>query len=167
MNTAKKTVNVVKSVDKALRILEVISDAKKDMGLVEISKKVMLDPSTTYRLTKTLEKHNFVKQDQKKEKYSLGFKAFEIGNSIPFLVHLRGVAKGALESLRDRVGETANLAIRDGWDALYVEQILAQQYTLRVASEVGRRIPLHATAVGKILLSSMNEDELQQFLNHR
>jgi IclR family KDG regulon transcriptional repressor len=118
-----KKMNTIQSVDRALRILEVIAKAGRDMGLVEVSRMVNLDPSTTYRLMKTLEMHQFVKQVQKKDKYSMGFKAFEIGNAIPLLTHLRGAAKGPLEVLRDRTGETTNMAVRDGQEALYVEQI--------------------------------------------
>jgi DNA-binding IclR family transcriptional regulator len=154
---------LIQSVDRALRILEVIADARRDLGLVEISKKVLLDPSTTYRLLKTLEKHQFIKQVQKKEKYSLGYRAFEIGNAIPFVMHLRAASTAPLEALRDRTGESANLAIRDGWEALYLSQILAQQYTLRVSSEIGRRIPMHCTAVGKVLLASLSPEELVPF----
>jgi DNA-binding IclR family transcriptional regulator len=159
-----RKVNTIQSVDRALRILEVIARAGRDLGLVEVSKLVELDPSTTYRLLKTLEAHQYVKQGQKKDKYSLGFKAFEIGNAIPLLAHLRGACKGPLEALRDRTGETANLAVRDGQEALYVEQISAQQYTLRVSSEVGRRVPLHSTAVGKVVLASFSQAELNAYL---
>ncbi|MGB9553237.1 MAG: IclR family transcriptional regulator [bacterium] len=157
---------LVQSVDRALQILEVIAESKQELGLVEISRKVFLEPSTAYRLLKTLEARRLIKQDPRTNKYSLGYRAFEIGNSIPFLVYLRSIARGPLEALRDRAGETVNIAIRDGWEAIYVEQIPAQAYTLRVISEVGRRIPLHATAVGKILLSGMNEQELEKFLKH-
>ncbi|MEM3448575.1 MAG: IclR family transcriptional regulator [Nitrososphaerota archaeon] len=161
-----KNKGLVQSVDRALQILEVIAESKQELGLVEISRKVFLEPSTAFRLLKTLEARRLVKQDPKTNKYSLGFRAFEIGNSIPFLVFLRSIARGPLEALRDRTGETVNIAIRDGWEAIYVEQLPAQAYTLRVISEVGRRIPLHATAVGKILLSGMSDQELEKFLKH-
>jgi len=158
------TKGLVQSVDRALQILEVIAKSKLELGLVELSRKVFLEPSTTYRLLKTLEAHGLIQQNPRTNKYSLGFKAFEIGNSIPFLVHLRNVSRGPLDALRDRTGETANVAIRDGWEAMYIEQISAQAYTLRVISEVGRRIPLHATAVGKVLLAGMSDKELEKFL---
>ncbi|MCR4429197.1 MAG: IclR family transcriptional regulator [Caldiserica bacterium] len=158
--------STVQSVDRALQILEVIADSRYELGLVEISRRVFLEPSTTYRLLKALENHRLVQQDPKTNKYSLGFRAFEIGNSIPFLVFLRSVARGPLETLRDRTGETVNLAIRDSYEAIYLEQIPAQTYTLRVITELGRRVPLHATALGKILLSGLNPEELKNYIKN-
>ncbi|MHB8926611.1 MAG: IclR family transcriptional regulator [Bacillota bacterium] len=151
----------VRSVSRALGILEAMSRVEDSLGLVAISKLVGLDPTTAHRLLRTMQQHGFVTQSQVDGKYSLGIRVFQIGNSVTRLTALRQVVRPFIQVLMERTGETANLAIKDGLEAAYVEQVTGPHF-LRTFTEVGRGIPLHATAVGKALLIGAGEVEIKR-----
>jgi len=161
MNNRQASNNRVRSVSRALNILEVMAEEEDHLGLVAISRLVGLDPTTTHRLLHTMEERGFVSQSPVDGKYSLGLRAFQIGNAVTNVTILRQVARPFIQVLMERTGETANLAIKDGFRAAYVEQVTGPGF-LRTLSEVGRGIPLHCTAVGKALLMGANETEVKR-----
>ncbi len=161
MKTQTSDGNRVRSVSRALAILEVMAREEDRLGLVAISRLVGLDPTTTHRLLHTMEEHGFVTQSPIDGKYSLGIRAFQIGNAVTRVTILRQVARPFIQVLMERTGETANLAVKDGAEAAYVEQVAGPHF-LRTFSEVGRGVPLHCTAVGKALLMGANEVELKR-----
>ncbi|HEY3314924.1 MAG TPA: IclR family transcriptional regulator [Bacillota bacterium] len=150
----------VRSVSRALAILEVMAREESPMGLVAISRLVDLDPTTTHRLLHTMDAHGFVTQNTD-GRYSLGIRVFQIGNSVTYVSMLRQVTRPFLQTLMERTGETANLAIKDGAEAAYIEQVTGTHF-LRTFSEVGRGVPLHGTAVGKAILMGVKDEEIRQ-----
>lgn len=161
-NRAKeKRTEGVRSVSRALAILEAMARKEEALGLVAISKLVDLDPTTTHRLLQTMQQHGFIAQSPTDGKYALGIRVFQIGNSVTHLTALRQVVRPFIQVLMERTGETANLAIKDGLEAAYVEQVTGPHF-LRTFTEVGRGIPLHATAVGKALLIGAGDAELKR-----
>jgi len=161
MKTAASPGTRVRSVSRALAILEVMAREEDRLGLVAISRLVGLDPTTTHRLLHTMEERGFVIQSPVDGKYSLGIRAFQIGNAVTHVSVLRQLARPFIQVLMERTGETANLAVRDGFEAAYVEQVAGPHF-LRTFSEVGRGVPLHCTAVGKSLLMGASEAELKR-----
>lgn len=151
----------VRSVSRALAILEVMAREEESLGLVAISRLVGLDPTTTHRLLHTMGEHAFVVQSPIDGKYALGIRAFQIGNAVTHVTILRQVARPFIQILMERTGETANLAIKDGFEAAYIEQVTGPHF-LRTFSEVGRGVPLHCTAVGKAFLMGASEGELKR-----
>ncbi len=152
---------LVRAVSRALTILTVMAREESPLGLVAISRLVDLDPTTTHRLLHTMEAHGFVAQDPADGKYSLGIQAFQIGSSVTHVSVLRQVSRPFLQTLMERTGETANLAIRGGNQVAYVEQVTGTHF-LRTVTEVGRSVPLHCTAVGKALLMGVDDAEIRQ-----
>lgn len=156
----------VMAVDKALRLLELMAGEGRGMGLVELSRGAKVDPSTAYRLLQTLSARGFVRQQERGGKYNLGLRAFEVGNAVTYIEQLRQLVRPSLHELTERSQETSNLAIRDGWDGIYVEQVPGPRF-VRAFTEVGRRIPLYCTAVGKVLLAAMKPAEIEEFYRRR
>jgi DNA-binding IclR family transcriptional regulator len=155
----------VQSVDRALALLEALAEAGHATGLVELSERVELDASTAHRLLQTLQARGFVRQEEGTRRYSLGLRAFEVGNAVDFVNELRHACRPALETLAEKSLETTNLVIRSGWKAAIIEY-WPSQYFLRIQAEVGRLLPLHATASGKVLLAACSAEELEAFLRH-
>ena len=156
----------VKALDKALHLLELLAGAGRPMGLSELSRGAGLDPSTAHRLLRTLGARDFVRQDGRGSKYHLGLRAFEVGNAVTYIEQLRQSVRPCLEELMASAQETSNLAIRDGFDGIYVEQVPGPRF-VRAFTEVGRRIPLHCTAVGKVLLASLPPAGFDEFCRRR
>lgn len=157
---ATKT-NEVRSVSRAISILEVLAEEGKPLGLVAISQLTKLNPTTAYRILQTLLKHSFVVQNQVDGKYSLGFRVFQIGNNVRQISVIRQIARPFLQTLMERARETANMAVRDDLQVTYVEQVTGLHF-LRTFTEVGRGAPLHATAVGKALLFDFSQSEWER-----
>lgn len=142
---------VVQSVDRALELLEALAAAEVSLGVGELARAVGLPQGTTHRLLRSLEQRGYVHQDAAR-KYSIGTAALRIGDAAQ-----RSLARGAkpyLAELVEASGESANLAVLEGHDVVYVAQS-PSPHSLRMFTEVGRRVSPHATAVGKVMLAAM------------
>ena len=152
----------VQSVERTLRILEALAEWGHPMSLSEISNRLDLKNSTTHRLLKTLILRGFAQQDPISGKYKLGIKTFSIGNTALYTLDIRTVARAFLNSLVLNYKETANLAILDGWDVIYIDQVESEKMVKTIA-KLGSRCPSHCSAVGKVLLSHFPQNKLESY----
>lgn len=145
----------VRSVERALDILLCFTE---DTGLTmsEIAQRVNLHKSTVHRLLASLEKKGFVVRNPSTDQYRLGFRVWELAANLwqsddPAIILLP-----EMERLRDLIGETVSLYIRDGRERIRIQAVQSNQSVRRVAP-VGVRLPLYVGASGKILLAYENE----------
>jgi DNA-binding IclR family transcriptional regulator len=148
----------VESVRRALKVLRCFGLDRPELGVTEISRQLGMHKSTVYRLLSTLQEEGFVYQVDG-NRYRLGWKVFELGVSVPAWQAIRQPVLRVLESLVGETGETAHLAILDEREVLYVEKVEALR-SLRMPSAVGRRVPVHCTALGKVLIAGLEDGEL-------
>jgi len=152
----------IKSVIKSLNILNLFFESRQELSISEISKKLGLGISTTYRLISTLKYKNYIEQNPHNLKYKLGYaflnKAFLVSNdeaniikkSVPYL-----------ENLRDFTKESIILAVLDGGNIVYIAK--ADSYeTLRTNIEIGKNLPAYKTALGKILLAYLSPEKFNR-----
>jgi DNA-binding IclR family transcriptional regulator len=154
--------NNVKSVEKALQILNVLSDAD-ELSLGEISQQLKIDKGTTHRLTATLRSSGYVEQNTKNKKYSLSFKVFEMGNKTVDKRGLRKTAEPFIEECSKLVGETVNLGIRHKSNVIYIDKIESHE-TIKVGLSIGKKIPLYCTGLGKVMLAFYKSDLLESII---
>lgn len=156
-NTKRQTQSTeryrIRAVERALILLKTFLGPKTDLGAAEISKRVALDPSTTFRMLVTLEEHGFVKQDPASGKYRLGASCLELGSQFLKSNDVRRSAFDVMLRLRERFGETVHLGILDGHEIVYLEKVAGSHAIGLMSSRVGGRAPAHATAIGKALLA--------------
>lgn len=150
----------VQSVERALDVLEVLSEVDGEVGLAELAQRTGLAYGTIHRLLRTLVSRGYVRQDSGR-KYALGAAALRIGESAERL--LARWARPYLARLVDVSGETANLAVPEGDLAVYVAQVPSPR-RLRIFAEVGRQVLPHCTAVGKVLLAARPAEEAERGL---
>ncbi|WP_251862234.1 IclR family transcriptional regulator [Clostridium sp. Marseille-Q2269] len=155
---------VVQSVDRSLSILEVLSDYEDGLGITEISEKVNLHKSTVHRLLATLIYKGYVKQEYKANKYKLTLKLFQLGNKKIQKMDLVTVARPYLKELVEKTNEVAHLVVTEDTEIIYVEKEESQN-TIRTHSTIGDRRPLYCTAVGKSILSYMEDDKIEEIWN--
>ena len=155
---------IVQSVDRALSILEVLSDYEEGLGITEISEKVGLHKSTVHRLLATLIYKGYVEQNHINNKYKLTLKLFEIGNKRVENMDLVEVARPYLKELVEKTNEVAHLVVSEGTEIIYVAKEESQN-TIRTHSRIGHRRPLYCTAVGKSILSHMSDKEINDIWN--
>jgi IclR family acetate operon transcriptional repressor len=150
----------VQSLDRAFQILELMADAEGEVSLSRLAEQSGMPASSIHRLVRTLVARGYVRQLPSR-RYALG----------PRLIHLGEIASRSLATwarphlarLVDAIGETANLAVLDGDRVVYVAQV-PSRHSMRMFTEVGRRVHLHCTGVGKVLLAGLPDDDVRQVL---
>ncbi|WP_230206531.1 IclR family transcriptional regulator [Microbacterium gorillae] len=140
----------VKSVTgRVLSILAVFEGSLAPRSLTEVSAETGLALSTAHRLLAELEEWGAVQRDDN-GRYQIGLRLWELGQHAGSQV--RELSRPLLQDLYTLTRETVHLAIRDGGEVLYIDRVYGTRRVPKT-SRVGGRLPLHATAVGKVLLA--------------
>jgi IclR family transcriptional regulator, acetate operon repressor len=150
----------VQSVARAFDLLEVLADNGGVANLSELARHAGLPLATIHRLLRTLVDLGYLRQQPSRE-YALGPRLIRLGETSGQLVG--PWARPYLASLVDELGETANLAMLDGDQIVYVAQV-PSRHSMRMFTEVGKRVSPHCTAVGKAMLSSLPTDQVAAIL---
>lgn len=150
----------VQSLERAFDLLERMADAGGEVGLSELSAGSGLPLPTIHRLMRTLVACGYVRQ-QANRRYSLGPRLIRLGESASRL--LGTWARPHLARLVEETGETANMALLDGDEVVYVAQV-PSKHSMRMFTEVGRRVLPHTTGVGKALLAPLPTEEVRALL---
>ncbi|SNR96936.1 transcriptional regulator, IclR family [Anaerovirgula multivorans] len=152
--------DLVQSVDRALSILEVLSDYEEGMGITEISSKIDLHKSTVHRLLLTLIKKGYVEQNPNTNKYKLTLKLFELGNKSIEKMDIRTVAKPYLQQLKELTNEVVHLVVREGAEIVYIDKVESEN-KIRMHSRIGTKSPMYCTSVGKAIMAYLTEEEVE------
>mgnify|MGYP001050648416 FL=1 len=156
--------DLVKSVERTLKILEVLSDYSDGLGITELSDKVNLHKSTVFRLLSTLINRGYVTQDLEASKYKITFKLFELGSKKVDKLDLLKSSKPYTRMLMESVNEVVHLIIRDEAEIVYIDKVEANN-TISMASRIGKRNPMYCTATGKAILAFLPEEEVLKVWN--
>ncbi len=154
--------STVRAVERALDILLCFTDAT-DLGLSEIANRISLHKSTVHRLLSTLESKGFVIRDPETEKYRLGFRVWELSANLTQSDDMASILLPEMERLRDMLGETVSLYVRDGNERIRIQAVQSNQPIRRVAP-VGARLPLAVGASSKVLVAYADEMVREQIL---
>ena len=155
-----RTTDGVQSLERAFELLELMAEAGGEVALSRLALESGMPLSSIHRLVRTLVARGYVRQLPSR-RYVLG----------PRLIHLGEIASRTLATwarphlsrLVDAIGETANLAMLDGDRVVYAAQV-PSRHSMRMFTEVGRRVHLHCTGVGKVLLAGLPDDEVREVL---
>jgi DNA-binding IclR family transcriptional regulator len=147
---------------RALAVLDAFDSTAPRLSLSEIAERSGTPLTTTHRLLAELTDWGAL-QRRADGRYEIGRKLWDLGLLAPVQLELRQVAAPFLQDVHTAIRDTVHLAVRDGLSALYVERISGRE-SVPVVSQVGSRLPLHATGVGKILLAAAPPDAVEQVL---
>jgi DNA-binding IclR family transcriptional regulator len=153
----------VKSAKRTLDILVLMTGREGRLTFTEISAALDLPRSSLHGLLATLVESGWVTYQPASRTYGLGIRTLEAGNAYLRTDDLPSRARPAMERIRDALDETVQLSVLDGRFNVYVAKVDGQQ-TLVLASAVGRRLPAHATGVGKVLLAGLDRATLDGLL---
>ena len=137
-----------------------MAEAGGELSLSEIASSSNLPLPTIHRLVRTLVQRGYVRQLPSR-RYALGPRLINLGESASGM--LGDWARPWLTDLVEQLGETANLSMIDDDRATYVAQV-PSKHSMRMFTEVGRRVHLHCTGVGKALLAQLDDDEALELL---
>jgi DNA-binding IclR family transcriptional regulator len=158
--------NLVQSIERISLILDILGQNPNGISIRELSPKVNLPKGTTHRLLASLAYLGYVRQDPKTRNYLLGFKLVELGNILLSQLDLRKEAEPFLKDLAEKTKETIHMVILDRNEVVYIDKVELDHNPsgLRMASRIGLRNPAHSSAVGKVLISLLPDEELNQIL---
>jgi DNA-binding IclR family transcriptional regulator len=165
-DVAPNGLNGPQVVDRVVDILEAFLWLGPQLGVSELSRALGLKKATTHRLLASLRRRDFVAQDPVTRRYRLGIKLWELGSQATSQVAWVDRAKPFLQQLTDQTGETAHLAVLDDGEVLYVDKVESTR-SLRMPSQVGRRLPAHCTGVGKALLAHLPTVDVSSIVARR
>ncbi len=155
-----KRTGSVQSIERAFSILELMADQGGAATVSQLAASSGLPLPTIHRLVRTLVDIGYVAQEPSRQ-YVLAPRLVRLGESASGMLHVW--ARPELVKLVDQLGESANLAMLDGDQIVYVVQEQSRQ-SMRMFTEVGRRVLPHCTAVGKALMATMPADEVRAIL---
>ena len=156
----------IKVLDKTFSILNILLQHGSTMHMTEIAEKLGLYPSTIHRILDTLRHWGYVEQDPKSQKYRLGLKLLELGMAKLQQMDLVKEATPYLKELVNQCNETVHLGVQEEGEVLYLAKEESSQ-TIRMISYVGKRAPLHCTALGKVLLAYLSAEERKKILGEK
>jgi IclR family KDG regulon transcriptional repressor len=156
----------INSVERCIRIIEVLSEHPQGLKLTELSAKLDLHPSSVHHIIRTLYPYDYIAQDADTKKYSLGLRFLEISRRITDNIDIRTIARRHLEELRRRIQETVHLAVLRGGKVVYIDKI-DHPGGLSLATYVGFATDPHAAAGGKVLLAGLAAEEVKEIYRNR
>src|SRR5215831_8863146 len=153
----------VQVLDRALAIIDALTNVREDASLAELAERVKLHKSTVHRLASILERHRIVERDSQTGRYRLGLRLFELGSLAIGRFNIRDRARPHLEKLLYQVDETVHLCVMDAGEVIYIDKIEPVR-SVRMSSRIGRRNAAHSTSVGKAIMALLPESETDDIL---
>jgi len=155
----------VQSLGRAFAILEEVARHRDGIGLAELSKRVGLHNSTAFHLAKTMVSLGYLRQEKDSKRYRIGRPLFVLAASALNEVEMVNLATPVLEELSRETGESSHFSVRMG-DAVVVIARTGGPGAFQFADRVGVVRPAHCTALGKVILAALRDDQLENFLQH-
>ena len=155
----------VQSLDRVLDIIEFLATERVGVGVTEIANSLGLNKSTAHRMLNALWERGYIEKTAKHSNYKLGLKFIEISSLYLNKLELKTEALPYMRKLAEQAAQPVHLAIQDGTDAVYIEKIEAVN-SIRMYSEIGKRIPVYCSAIGKIMLSGLKERERDEIIKN-
>lgn len=156
--------NLVLSLAKGFKVLEVFTATETQFSLSEIAGRSGLDAGTTFRMIHTLTQLGYLQKVAESKKYRLTLKVLDLGFSAIARSDLRSVARPILRSLVSEINEAASLAALDGSEMVYLERVHAGLSRLGVDVRVGTRLPAYYTAMGHAVLAFLPRKMVRKIL---
>ncbi len=154
---------VIRSVAKALAIIDLLALKQRAMSLGEIADEMDLPKSTAHGLISTMRDFGYLEQSYFDGSYRLGVRFFEIGNVVASNWDVRKAAAPFIQKLVNDIEETVHLVVLDKGEVLYIDK-LESNHSIRIVSQVGTRLPAHCTGVGKAMLAYLESDEVDYII---
>jgi DNA-binding IclR family transcriptional regulator len=154
---------IIPNLDRALKVLELLSTKTDGSSVTEIAKALGLPKNSVFRIMRTLSANGYLLERDRI--YRLSPKILSLGYAGIQSTNLIGVSLKGMRSLRDEVNETIFIGTIAQNQVVILEQLPSYQY-VKFVIEIGHRVPIHASAPGKAILSFLPQGEQKELLNH-
>jgi DNA-binding IclR family transcriptional regulator len=153
----------VPALERGLMILEYLAQSRRGVTLSQLTRKLQLPRSTGHALLLTYQRTGYVHRCEKTGRYCLGLRLQALANQAIGGTSLRTQAAPLLHQLMQETGLTIHLAVMEEGEAILIDRIEAPG-SPHLATWVGKRMGLHCTAVGKVLISELPENVLDDLI---
>ncbi|WP_017240793.1 IclR family transcriptional regulator [Streptomyces sp. SS] len=158
---------LVPAVTRAFDILELFLQGDGTLSAPEITRRLRLPRTTAHELVGTLAARNYlVPVPERPGRYRLGVRTHQLGSRYAEQLDLAAEGRQVAHEVAESCGETVHVALLEDTDVIYVAKV-DSTHAVRMVSAAGRRLPAHCTAVGKMLLATLPEAELDERLEGR
>ncbi|HMM28534.1 MAG: IclR family transcriptional regulator [Chloroflexota bacterium] len=158
--------DAVQSVSRAFALLELLAQSNNGRSISELSEASGLPLGTAHRLLSTLVQLGYVEQDPETRLYGLGLRFLHLHGHVIRRLNLAEQAMPQMKALMRRVNETVHLAVFDNDEILYIDRVEGLQ-TVGMYTQIGKRAPAHATALGKAMLAFMPDSVWRSVVEHK
>ncbi len=155
----------VRSVAKALAIVEVMKSMKTEVTLSMLSYKLGMAKSTIYGLLNTLKVFGYIQQSPINGTYKIGTKFYEVGCYVESRWDVKKIANPYIEELSVEIDETIHLAVLDDYSVLYIGKNESNK-SIRIVSKEGIKLPAYCTGIGKVILAYLPDKEICHYLKN-
>jgi IclR family KDG regulon transcriptional repressor len=152
----------VRVLQKTLDILETIREKQPGVRLADLARAVQMPKPTVYRIVTTLEARGYLDRSEDGN-YRMGKKLFELQRDGSLEKNLIRIAEPVMQQLAGFCEETVNLAVLDAGDVLIINTIDSPR-AVRMSSKIGMRVPVHSTALGKVMLAALDDKEILRLI---
>jgi IclR family transcriptional regulator, acetate operon repressor len=163
MSTTLRDENATGAVPKALRVLEVVAERRRPLSIAEIAGALDLTQPTVHRIVTALERLGFVGREPGRRRIVEGGRLVGLGLNVLQAAAGSGPRHAILAALAGRTGESCNLGVMAGTNVVYIDRV-ESHWPLGLRFETGSEVPLHCTAIGKLLLSELSDTALDTLL---
>jgi IclR family transcriptional regulator, acetate operon repressor len=154
----------VQSVARAIEIVKSFSWERPERGVNELARELGLHKSTVSRLMMTLECGGLLARDPVTDRYRLGIDLIGLASQVISHLDVREIARPYLRELADNCQETVNLVVLDAGQVVNLEQFVPPARRVMNIGWIGRRMPPHCTAAGKVLLAHLPSEDVDRVL---
>ena len=150
------------AVERVLAILEYLDGSDRGFNISEISRKLRIPKSSAHVIILTLERLGYVRKSAGERNYSLGLKAYALGQKMMRMLSLSETALPRMRVVADRLRLAVHLAILDKDQGMFIQKVEAPGL-IKFDTYVGKRMDLHCTGLGKVILAYESRDAVQHF----
>ncbi|MFE9201191.1 IclR family transcriptional regulator [Micromonospora sp. NPDC007230] len=154
----------VKSADRTLEVLEALAASGHRRSLVDLARSLDIPKSSLHGILRTMMQRGWVEADETGTRFGLGVRALQVGAAYLETDDTVSLLAGVLDDLSQQFGETVHLGRLDGPNVVYMAK-RESVHPLRLYSAIGRRLPAHATALGKVLLAERTDEAVRGLLS--
>ena len=152
---------------KGIRIIEAVTAAESGLTFTEIVDVTGQAKASVHRLLKELIDLSALTYDEATRRYRGGLLLATLGASVTANYDVRRAVRPHLEDLQEKTGSVATLGIRDGEHGIYIDKIEPADFVIRLHSQIGKKFPLHCTAMGKVLLAHGDASTIQRMTRRK
>ncbi len=159
----EKTQGASSTALKALRTLDIVAASRSDLSIQDVADRLKTDKVTAYRMLITLHKAGYLVRNEATKRYRISYKVVSLSRNLLVENEVTNLIVKTLRELSEETLETLHYSVLDGHEAVLIHRVKGSQLVV-VDFQIGDRVPLHCTSIGKVLLAYQDPGVIDNFI---